>query len=95
MFTLKVPSKLFLSCWFSRSNFQQQVVRHAICCGTAWYAYVSNSSAHILTHVHCAALSIAGIICQHFDVLCESSPYNIHFASLYLDTIDFIAVRYI
>ena len=40
MYTLKVPSKLSLSCWFSRSNVQQQVVRHAICCDSAWYVYV-------------------------------------------------------
>ena len=39
MYTLKVPSGLPLSYWFSRSNFQQLVVRHAICCGSAWYAY--------------------------------------------------------
>lgn len=38
------------------------------------------------------ALSIAGIICQRFNVLCESSSYNVHFASLYLDTIDLISV---
>ncbi|KAN0107462.1 DUF300 domain containing protein [Russula decolorans] len=38
------------------------------------------------------ALSIAGIICQSFNVLCDSSSYNVHFASLYLDTIDFISV---
>ncbi|KAI0280625.1 DUF300-domain-containing protein [Russula aff. rugulosa BPL654] len=38
------------------------------------------------------ALSIAGIICQYFNVLCESSSFNVHFASLYLDVIDFFSV---
>ncbi|KAF8490149.1 DUF300-domain-containing protein [Russula emetica] len=37
-------------------------------------------------------LTIVAIICQRFNVLCESSSYNVHFASLYLDTIDFISV---
>ncbi|KAI0280622.1 DUF300-domain-containing protein [Russula aff. rugulosa BPL654] len=39
------------------------------------------------------ALSIAGIICQHLNVLCESSSFNVHFASLYLDIIDTFSVN--
>jgi hypothetical protein len=38
------------------------------------------------------ALSITGIICQHFNVLCESGSYNVHFAKVYLDAIDFICI---
>jgi len=37
-------------------------------------------------------LTIIGIICQHFNVLCESASYNVHFAALYLDLIDFICI---
>jgi hypothetical protein len=40
MYTLKVPFELSLSYWSSRTDFQQLVVRHAICCGSAWYAYM-------------------------------------------------------
>ena len=40
MYTLKVPSELSLFYWFSLSDFPQQVVRHAIRCGSAWYVYV-------------------------------------------------------
>jgi hypothetical protein len=38
---------LSLSYWFSRSNFQKLVVRHAICCGSAWYACVPAIPLHL------------------------------------------------
>ncbi|KAJ7641888.1 DUF300-domain-containing protein [Roridomyces roridus] len=38
------------------------------------------------------AISIAGIICQAFDVLCESQAWNLQFASVYLSIIDFISI---
>ncbi|KAI6014358.1 DUF300-domain-containing protein [Pisolithus marmoratus] len=38
------------------------------------------------------ACSIAGIICEAFNVLCESAGYSIHYASVYLDVIDFISI---
>jgi hypothetical protein len=94
MYKLKVHSELSLSYWLSRSNFQQQVVRHAICYDSAWYAAIPLDLFR-LTHLHCTVLSIAGIICQHLNVLCESSSFNIHFASLYLDLIDTFSVKYV
>ncbi|KAH9954598.1 organic solute transporter Ostalpha-domain-containing protein [Russula dissimulans] len=34
------------------------------------------------------AVSIAGIICQHYNVLCASGSYSVHFAEVYLESID-------
>jgi len=38
------------------------------------------------------ACSIAGIICEALGVLCESGPYSIYFASVYLEAIDFVSI---
>ncbi|ETW76861.1 hypothetical protein HETIRDRAFT_442143 [Heterobasidion irregulare TC 32-1] len=38
------------------------------------------------------AVSIAGIICEKYKVLCESGSYNVHFAKVYLDAIDFVSI---
>ncbi|KAF7333407.1 hypothetical protein MVEN_02356500 [Mycena venus] len=38
------------------------------------------------------AISIAGIICQKFGVLCDSQGFNPHFASVYLSAVDFISI---
>ncbi|KAI0049142.1 DUF300-domain-containing protein [Auriscalpium vulgare] len=38
------------------------------------------------------AVSIAGIICQHYGVLCEAGSYSVHFAKVYLDSIDFVSI---
>ncbi|KAJ7687812.1 organic solute transporter Ostalpha-domain-containing protein [Mycena rosella] len=38
------------------------------------------------------AVSIAGIVCEKFGVLCESQGYNPHFASVYLSAIDFVSI---
>ncbi|KAI9454471.1 DUF300-domain-containing protein [Lactarius psammicola] len=38
------------------------------------------------------AVSITGIICQAFDVLCASGPYSVHYAEVYLEAIDFISI---
>ncbi|CAK5277873.1 unnamed protein product [Mycena citricolor] len=37
-------------------------------------------------------VSVAGIICQAFGVLCESQSYNLRFASVYLSAVDFISI---
>ncbi|KAI0031306.1 DUF300-domain-containing protein [Vararia minispora EC-137] len=37
------------------------------------------------------AISITGIICQAYNVLCESQ-YSVHFASVYLDSVDFVSI---
>ena len=39
------------------------------------------------------AITLIAIICQATGVLCESQSYNFHFASVYLDAIDFVSVR--
>ncbi|KIJ62456.1 hypothetical protein HYDPIDRAFT_182786 [Hydnomerulius pinastri MD-312] len=38
------------------------------------------------------ACSIAGVICEAFNVLCESGPYSIYFANVYLEAIDFVSI---
>lgn len=38
------------------------------------------------------ACSIAGVICQAFNVLCQSEGYSIYYASVYLDVINFISI---
>ncbi|KAI9508983.1 DUF300-domain-containing protein [Russula earlei] len=37
-------------------------------------------------------ISIAGIICEHYNVLCPSGPYSVHFAEVYLESIDFVSI---
>lgn len=39
------------------------------------------------------ACSIAGIICEALNVLCESAGWNINYANVYLEVIDFISIR--
>ncbi|KAI0294073.1 organic solute transporter Ostalpha-domain-containing protein [Multifurca ochricompacta] len=34
----------------------------------------------------------AGIICQHYNVLCASGSYSVHFAEVYLDSVDFVSI---
>jgi len=38
------------------------------------------------------AVSIAGIITQAFNVLCESAGYSVHFANVYLEAVDFVSI---
>ncbi|KAF8630617.1 hypothetical protein AX15_002772 [Amanita polypyramis BW_CC] len=37
-------------------------------------------------------ITLVAIICQAAGVLCESQSYNVHFASVYLDVIDFVSI---
>ncbi|KAH9168370.1 organic solute transporter Ostalpha-domain-containing protein [Lactarius sanguifluus] len=38
------------------------------------------------------AVSIAGIICEAFHVLCASGSYSVHYADVYLESVDFISI---
>jgi len=38
------------------------------------------------------ACSIAGIICEAYNILCTSASWNIHYANVYLEFIDFISI---
>lgn len=58
--------------------------------GTPHVSAVRRSSLMYIT-----AISIAGIICQYYGVLCASGSYSIHYAAVYLDSVDFVSVRYI
>ncbi|KAJ7072280.1 DUF300-domain-containing protein [Mycena amicta] len=37
-------------------------------------------------------VSIAGIVCQAFNVLCDSASFNPHFANVYLEAVDFASI---
>lgn len=43
----------------------------------------------------CAAASIAGIICEKYEVLCHSDGYTWRHASLYIEAVNFISIRYV
>jgi len=36
--------------------------------------------------------TIAGIICERFNVLCETAGYNVHFAAVWIEAIEFISI---
>ncbi|KAK7057130.1 organic solute transporter Ostalpha-domain-containing protein [Favolaschia claudopus] len=38
------------------------------------------------------AVSIAGIVTQALNVLCESEGFNVHYANVYLEAIDFVSI---
>ncbi|THU93985.1 DUF300-domain-containing protein [Dendrothele bispora CBS 962.96] len=38
------------------------------------------------------AVSIAGIICQHYNVLCESAGFDARWANVYLEAVDFVSI---
>ncbi|KAJ7084432.1 DUF300-domain-containing protein [Mycena belliarum] len=38
------------------------------------------------------AVSIAGIICQAFNVLCESEGFDVKYANVYLEAVDFVSI---
>ncbi|KAF4622085.1 hypothetical protein D9613_009583 [Agrocybe pediades] len=38
------------------------------------------------------AASIAGIICEKLDILCEADGYSLKYASIYIDGLDFISI---
>jgi hypothetical protein len=40
----------------------------------------------------CAVLSIVGIICEAYGVLCYSAGHDFHFAAVYISIIDFISI---
>lgn len=37
-------------------------------------------------------VSIIGIVCQKYNVLCETAGFNPHFASVYLQSVDFVSI---
>ncbi|KAJ6499942.1 organic solute transporter Ostalpha-domain-containing protein [Mycena vitilis] len=40
------------------------------------------------------AVSIAGIICQAFNVLCESEGFSVKYANVYLEAVDFVSISF-
>lgn len=41
------------------------------------------------------AASIAGIVCERFDVLCEADGFSFRAARVYLEGISFISITYV
>ncbi|KAG5715393.1 Transmembrane protein 184 like protein, partial [Termitomyces sp. T112] len=39
-------------------------------------------------------ISIIGIICQKYDVLCESAGFSVHYANVYLEAVDFVSITF-
>ncbi|KAF9471458.1 DUF300-domain-containing protein [Pholiota conissans] len=39
-------------------------------------------------------ISIIGIICQALNILCESKGFDVHFANVYLEAIDFVSISF-
>ena len=51
-----------------------------------------------LIYVHpifSTAITIAGSICQRYNVLCASGPYSVHFAEVYLDAVGLVSSGYV
>ena len=44
--------------------------------------------------MYIVVITIVGMICEAFNVLCASGSYSVHFAEVYLDSVDFICIRY-
>ncbi len=40
------------------------------------------------------AASIAGIVCEKYEVLCEADGFSVHSAAVYLEGIAFISITY-
>jgi len=40
------------------------------------------------------AVSIAGIVTQALNVLCESAGYSVHYANVYLEAVDFVSISF-
>lgn len=67
-----------LCCWRYRPT--KEYFMHAVKWSVLQYAFVRPT------------ITLIAIICEVAGVLCESQGYNAHFASVYLDTIDFISI---
>ncbi|KAG6916929.1 hypothetical protein DXG01_004690 [Tephrocybe rancida] len=39
-------------------------------------------------------ISIVGIVCQKYDVLCESAGFSIYYANVYLEAVDFVSITF-
>ncbi len=40
-------------------------------------------------------VSIVGVVCEKFKVLCESEGFDYHYANVYLEVVDFISITYV
>ena len=38
-------------------------------------------------------VSLAGIVCEKYNVLCESEGFDYRYADVYLEVIDFVSIR--
>jgi len=57
------------------------------------YAPFSHSQARDTLTNSLAVVSIVGIACESYNVLCAISGFNLHFANVYLEVIDPVSIR--
>lgn len=71
------------------------VVCSAICYYPTWYVSLNICSTAIFIHIDISVASIAGIICEKLDILCEADGYSLKYAAIYIEGLDFISIRYL
>jgi hypothetical protein len=49
----------------------------------------------MLTHLYCTVVTVVGMICQSYNVLCSSGGFSARYADVYLEAIDFVSIRYV
>lgn len=93
MYTLKVMKDAHSR---NRRSFPvRSVVCPAICHFQTWCVVRSffSDTLELISTASLSAISIAGIICEKLNVLCESQGFDVHFANVYLEAIDFVSIR--
>jgi hypothetical protein len=70
------------------------VVCHVICFNPAQYELIPRSDLRS-SDVVLNGNQYRGIICQHYNVLCASGPYSVHYTEVYLDAVDFVSITYV
>jgi hypothetical protein len=91
MYAVKVSFRTLSMFDFPFDPLVSVVVCHAIYFDLARYTLITRSDL-CPSYV---TITIAGIICQHYNVLCVSGPFGIHYAEIYLDSIDFVSISYV
>lgn len=49
----------------------------------------------MLTYLYCTVVTVVGMICQAYNVLCSSGGFSARYANVYLEAIDFISITYV
>jgi hypothetical protein len=67
----------------------------AICHFQTWCVVRSffSHTLELISTASLSAISIAGIICEKLNVLCESQGFDVRSANVHLEAIDFVSIR--